>query len=97
MIAFQKPRWEESNEILEGMIRRGRRANGARRCPMPDSTTYGTVITACSKGRKWELALDLLDDMLSEVIYRIQVSRASSRTVFEGLGEVMISISTPNE
>lgn len=35
--------------------------------PVPDSTTYGAAITACSKGKQWWLALQLLEDMEEKV------------------------------
>ena len=33
------------------------------RIPAPDATSYGSAIAACSRGKQWRLALQLLDDM----------------------------------
>lgn len=35
--------------------------------PTPDATTYGAIITACSRGGQWEMALRFLEDMDKKV------------------------------
>lgn len=35
--------------------------------PTPDATTYGAAITACSKGRQWQMCLRFLEDMEKKV------------------------------
>ncbi|CAN0558710.1 unnamed protein product [Ectocarpus sp. 12 AP-2014] len=35
--------------------------------PTPDATTYGAAITACSRGKQWQMALRFLEDMEKKV------------------------------
>ena len=70
MLTVVNPRWKEALELLEEMIAEGGRAGAGARRSRPDRgvvapsvVSYNAAISACARGRKPELALELLGDM----------------------------------
>ena len=65
-------RWEEGLKIFVDMVKASEEPwdpdMGHPRPPTPDATTYGAIITACSRGRQWQMALRFLDDMEKKVM-----------------------------
>lgn len=64
-------RWEEGLQIFVDMVKAAEAPRDpgtlAPMPPVPDATTYGAAITACSRGKQWQIALRLLDDMEERV------------------------------
>ena len=65
------PRWEEGLQIFVDMVKAAEAPRDpgtlAPMPPVPDATTYGAAITACSRGKQWQIALRLLEDMQERV------------------------------
>lgn len=64
-------RWEEGLKIFVGMVKASEEPwdadMGHPKPPTPDATTYGAAITACSRGKQWQMALRFLEDMEKKV------------------------------
>lgn len=60
------PRWKEATQLLEEMIAGGSKntssSSGGPKI-LPSIVSYNAAITACARGRRFEMALDLLRDM----------------------------------
>lgn len=68
-------RWKDGLKIFVDMVKASEDPwdpdMGRPKPPTPDATTYGAIITACSRGKQWQMALRFLEDMEKKVIQHL--------------------------